>query len=249
VSTHLPRLSPLPEGFAETRVSLHRLAGLVIAPARKAASGRIGLRPEPGVFGTPLFGDDEQLQVEAGPGGNALLVRRSGNAEKALDITSLQAAADFAGVSLTADPGIGHDPPPLGDTAAPLPISAAATEALGEWFDFSNTVLAALKGELDAAGHECSEIQLWPEHFDLGCSIDGVNFGCSPGDGYADEPYVYVGLWNTEGLPDGGFWNTPFGAALRYGDLLGAGDQLSTALDFLRRGADLALERRVSTSD
>jgi hypothetical protein len=104
-------------------------------------------------------------------------------------------------------------------------------------------VLEELRTELNGQGRECSEVQLWPEHFDLGCNIDGVNFGCSPGDGSQAEPYVYVGPWDTEGLPDGDFWNAPFGAVLPYKELLGPSDQRETALVFLRRGADLALRR------
>jgi hypothetical protein len=243
VSAALPRLTPLPEGYGATCNSLHLLAAHVLAPARKAAAGRIGLRPSPGGLGTPVFGDDEELRVGPGPDGGALLVCRRGDKEDSVEITSLEAAAAFAGVQLSADPGIGHDPPPLGDTTAPLAISGAALEAAGRWLAFSASVLATYKSELDAAGSACSEIQLWPEHFDLGCNIEGVNFGCSPGDGFLAEPYVYVGPWSTDGLPDGDFWNAPFGAALPYGDLLVAEDQAGTALAFLRRGAALALER------
>ena len=228
-------LGPLPPGFTETRDALHRVASHVLAPARKAATGRIGLRPTAGGFGTPPFGPGEQLRVEG-----VTLIRRRDGAEDKADITTLAAAADFAGVALTADPGIGHDPPPLGDADAELAVSAEAGAALGTWFAFAGSVLGAFRAELDASGRACSEVQLWPEHFDLGCSIEGVNFGCSPGDGFVAEPYVYVGPWNTDGFPDGGFWNAPFGAVLRYGELLAAADQEEAALAFLRRGADLA---------
>ncbi len=93
-------LEPLPDGYAETRDSLHRLASHVLAPARKAVTGRIGLRATPGGFGTPPFGDGEQLRVEG-----AMLVRQSGGGTETIGITSLAAAADFAGVTLSADPG------------------------------------------------------------------------------------------------------------------------------------------------
>jgi len=236
--TDTPHLEPLPPEYAETRGALHRVAAHVMAPARKAATGRIGLRATPGEFGTPAFGADEQLWVE----GTSLLRRRGGDTE-ATGITSLASAAAFAGVALSADPGIGHDPPPLGDADAPLTVDPAAAGVLGNWFGFAGSVLDELRTELSAAGKECSEVQLWPEHFDLGCNIDGVNFGCSPGDGYLADPYVYVGPWNTEGLPDGDFWNAPFGAVLPYKELLRASDQRETALEFLRRGAGLALQR------
>jgi hypothetical protein len=232
------RLEPLPDGYTEGRDALHLVAAHVIAPARKAVTGRIGLRATAGGFGTPPFGDDEQLRVSG-----SSLVRQQGHNAEAVELTSLAAAADFAGVKLDADPGIGHDPPPLGDPEAPLAVRPAVTDALGAWFEFSASVLEEFRAELLAAGRECSEVQLWPEHFDLGCNIEGVNFGASPGDPHVDEPYVYVGPWNTDGLPDGGFWNASFGAALHYAELLAASDQRAAAREFLRRGAGLALQR------
>ena len=232
------RLEALPEGYTESRDALHRLASYVLAPARKAVTGRIGLRAIPGGFGTPVFGAGEQLRVEG-----ASLVRERDGELSSIEITSLAAAAAFTGVALSPDPGIGSDPPPLGDPDAPLPVSPAAALALGAWFGFSTGVLEALRRELDASGHTCSEVQLWPEHFDLGCNIEGVNFGCSPGDTHVAEPYVYVGPWNTDGLPDGDFWNASFGAVLPYQELLSADDPSEAALTFLRRGAGLALQR------
>src|SRR5450756_255660 len=53
---------------------------------------------------------------------------------------------------------------------------------------------------------------LWPEHFDVAIRVDDINFGVSPGDGFIEEPYAYVGVSK---VPRGGeFWNAPFGAAL-----------------------------------
>ena len=227
-------LGPLPDGYAETREALRRLACYVLSPARKAVTGRIGLQPTPGGFGTPLFGEEEQLRVEG-----AVLHRQQGAATESAPITSLSAAATFAGVKLVEDPGVGHDIPELGDPDAPLPVSADAALALGAFYRFSDGVLEAFRAELHATGRECSTVQLWPEHFDLGCNIEGVNFGASPGDGYSAEPYVYVGPWNNEGL-DGDFWNAPFGATLTYKELLDAADQHGAALAFLREGARLA---------
>ena len=50
---------------------------------------------------------------------------------------------------------------------------------------------------------------LWPEHFDIGISVDEVNYGVSPGDSHVGEPYAYVGPWKAR---SGSFWNMPFGA-------------------------------------
>lgn len=234
--TDTDRLKPLPDDYVETREALRRLAVYVLSPARKAVTGRIGLMPTPGGFGTPIFGDDEQLRVERG-----VLFRMGGAGAESTPITSLSAAAAFAGVTLSDDPGVGHDLPDLGDPDARLPVSPAAALALGDFYRFSDALLGAFRAELNSSGQECSTVQLWPEHFDLGCNVEGVNFGCSPGDGYSPEPYVYVGPWNSEGL-EGDFWNAPFGATLSYKELLDAQDQHGTALAFLRRGAGLALQ-------
>lgn len=231
------RLEPLPDGYAGTREALRRLAVYVLSPARKAVTGRIGLRSTDGGFGTPPFGDDEQLRVTGGT-----LIRRRGGRSEAAPITSLTAAADFAGVTLSEDPGVGDDIPELGDPAEPLPISPAAADALGGWYAFSARVLDEFRAELNAAGHSCSEVQLWPEHFDLGCNIEGVNFGASPGDAFSADPYLYVGPWNTDGLV-GDFWNAPFGATLPYQALLTAPDQRQAALAFLRHGSGPALQQ------
>lgn len=58
------RLTTLPASYAATRDTLHELAERVVSPARERANGRIGLRYTRGGFGTPFFGDDEQLRVE-----------------------------------------------------------------------------------------------------------------------------------------------------------------------------------------
>jgi hypothetical protein len=231
------RLKPLPDGYVETREALRRLAVYVLSPARKAVTGRIGLQPTDGGFGTPLFGEGEQLRVKRGE-----LIRHKGASAQSAPITSLSEAATFAGLTLSDDPGVGHDIPDLGDPDAPLPVSPPAALALGEFYRFAGSLLEDLRAELNAAGQECSTVQLWPEHFDLGCGVEGINFGCSPGDGYSPEPYVYVGPWNSEGL-EGSFWNAPFGATLSYKELLDSEDQHGTALAFLRRGAGLALQR------
>ncbi|MGH9011992.1 MAG: hypothetical protein ACRDYF_19420 [Acidimicrobiia bacterium] len=233
-----PRLEPVPEEWAETKEAMRRLACYVLSPARKTANGKIGLRYTYRGFGTPFFGADEQLRVE-GPS----LIRQRGESAELIPITSLAEAAAFAGVSLSEDPGVGSDLPGLGDPDAALPIDPSAAAGLGDWYGFSASVLEAFRAELKAAGRACGRVQIWPEHFDMGCSIEGVNFGCSPGDGFLAEPYVYVGPWDTDGLRDGGFWNASFGAVLPYKELLVASDQRDTALEFLRRGAGLALRR------
>jgi hypothetical protein len=58
------RLGRAPGALVEARVALHHLAEKTISPARQAVNGKIGLRYTRGGFGTPFFGDDQQLRVE-----------------------------------------------------------------------------------------------------------------------------------------------------------------------------------------
>src|SRR5207247_8968133 len=58
------RLEPAPAGLASTRDALHRVAEEALKPARERANGKIGLRYTHRGFGTPFFGDDEQVRVE-----------------------------------------------------------------------------------------------------------------------------------------------------------------------------------------
>jgi hypothetical protein len=121
----------------------------------------------------------------------------------------------------------------------PIPdLDPAAATALGELFGFACSVLEEMRAqEWDA---EPSLVQLWPEHFDialeLGSEAHGrrANFGASPGDDDHDEPYLYVGPWTAE--VSGDLWNGRGfnGAELTYSELLGASDQRSTALAFMR---------------
>jgi hypothetical protein len=72
------RLEPVPSTFVETRVSLHKVAEAVVAPARKP-DNEISLRYTHGGFGTPFFeqdGLDCQVRVEG-----AELIRQRGMEE------------------------------------------------------------------------------------------------------------------------------------------------------------------------
>jgi hypothetical protein len=57
------RHQPVPDGFVAERVRLHRVAE-EMAEARRAATGKIGLRYVRGGFGTPYFGDGEQRRAD-----------------------------------------------------------------------------------------------------------------------------------------------------------------------------------------
>ena len=223
------RLEPLPDSFAATRRSLHRVAEEIVAPARKPHN-EIALQATPGGFGTPPFEHDgARLQVRVD--GADLVVERDGDEQRA-PLTTLAAAARLVGAELFPD-GAPTDDEPLG-------IDPEAARRLGAFYAFAEELLERFRAG-DAAAADASAIILWPEHFDIaleaGSEADGqrANYGASPGDDDHDEPYVYVGPWTAP--TDGELWNaTGFGGAeLRYSELLEAEDQLATALAFLER--------------
>ena len=204
-------MQPLPPTFAATRDGLHRLACYLIAPARKARTGRIGLRATGDGFGTPPFDDGTRIVVRG-----AHLVA----GDRAASITTLRDGATLVGIELSADPGVGAELPPF-EPDAVLAVDAAASLALGRWFAFGDAALARLRAE----GPSVSEPELWPEHFDLAVVVKmpggaGVNVGFSAGDAHSSEPYAYVGPHDMAGRDDP-FWNAPFGAVLTARKLAG----------------------------
>jgi len=56
-------LPSIPDALVPTRDSLHQVAYFVLAPARYRRTGRMGLVPTPGGFGTPPL-DGRVLRVE-----------------------------------------------------------------------------------------------------------------------------------------------------------------------------------------
>lgn len=74
---------------------------------------------------------------------------------------------------------------------------------------------------------------LWPEHFDVGISVDEVNYGVSPGDSTHIGPYAYVGPWTAR---EGAFWNAPFGALRDAAEL----PDVDAVVSFFQAGRDAA---------
>jgi hypothetical protein len=225
-------LNRLPASFAQVRESLHTLAEHVLAPARHAATGKIGLRYTHGGFGTPFFDDDRQIRIE----GNEL-VSEDRDDRRTAQLTTIRDATIFAGIVPGTTTGV-YVPTTPGDPDSDLIVDDEAVRALGDWFGFAASVLEQLRAE----GTDASRVQIWPEHFDmavdLGAEAAGrrANYGCSPGDTGHPEPYLYIGPWTAQ---VGTFWNEQFGASFSYRRLLEAGDQRRAALEFLRRGRSL----------
>lgn len=235
-------LITLPDSFVATRESLLRVAVHIVARARSQATGRFGLRPTVGGFGTPEFGDDLTRVRVSG----ALLVRETGGTDGAtstvIDIggSTLAELAEVARVDLAADLDVGHDTPPLGDTTVPLVVDPASATALAAWYGLVGTALDRVTEQLPEEAAP-TMAQLWPEHFDVAldaAAAEGrrVNLGGSPGDGSRPQPYAYVGPWTDDRPGDASFWNAPFGAVLGYGDLDGYDDPTTALTEFYLDG-------------
>lgn len=221
-----------------TRDALQRVATHVLARARHASTGRFGLRATPGGFGTPAFGDAvEVLRVS----GDALVRERDGRASAMpLHGATLADLAAFAGVDLTTPFSAGDDTVPIGDAHAALSIDAAEVARLADWWHLGWRILDTVA----AGARDAMAIQLWPEHFDAGTSVaigeaDRCNLGASPGDGFSDEPYLYLGPWSDARPGDAAYWNAGFGAVLTRREVLAAPDPFLAGVQFLRRGLDL----------
>ena len=85
------QLGPVPPALAHARRTLHDLAETVISPARREATGRIGLRAVPGGFGTPRFDGGKRVRVE----GTDLVFDDPGGGEKREPVEVDRAAAAF----------------------------------------------------------------------------------------------------------------------------------------------------------
>jgi hypothetical protein len=161
-------------GLAGTRRTLHGIAELVMAGPQHRASGTIRLCPRPGGFGTVAAPD---LRIVG-----ASLV--AGSIRVPLTGTTIGALAAAAGVEAGAPDGVYRD------------LSGATVD---DAVDLDAALVATLvdcyaRGDAALRGLAPDETPvLWPEHFDLGITLDKVNYGVSLGDGYLDEPYAYVG--------------------------------------------------------
>jgi hypothetical protein len=176
--------------LTRTRTALHGVAELLLAGPQYDASGTIRLRVVPGGIATVAEPDLRLEGAElSGPAGRHPLAGTYAEAAAQVGVAPRRlddVYRDHADVSV--DDAIEVDPEQL----------VVLLEALARGD-------AALRSF--APSHEPV---LWPEHLDVGITVDEVNFGVSPGDGLIPEPYAYVGPWTPR---SGSFWNQPFGAA------------------------------------
>jgi hypothetical protein len=216
------------DALARTRDSWHTLAEQVVAPARRRANGKIGLRFTRGGFGTPFFRADEQVRVAA----DGLVIVRAGGV-LVHPITTVRAAADAVGI----EPGAPADlytPTTRFEPDAPLTIDVDSARFLGDWFGFTASVLEAWRASAPP-DDDAGRMQLWPEHFDLSVELaaasgDGTDtYGLSSGDAAHPKPYAYVTPWTQ---PVGNFWNEGAYASLGSDAFADAPDQRRVVLDF-----------------
>jgi hypothetical protein len=185
--------------LAISRRSLHAVAELVLAGPQYRATGKLRLRVVPGGFATVLA--PELRAVGTGVvGGGGATVPIDGHTARAIGAWFRVRAGrpegayeDGAGVGL--DETLTLDP------------------------DQADVIMGGLGRGHDAlvAFAPAETPVLWPEHFDVAIRVQDVNFGVSPGDGFIEEPYAYVGV----SRPPAGdaFWNAPFGAAVPLSEL------------------------------
>jgi hypothetical protein len=179
-----------------TRRALHAVAELVLAGPQYRTSGTIRLRPVAGGFATVaapevwLDGTDVVL------------------GENRVGVDGRSAAQIAAAVGLTATEltDVYHDGAGVSPDEVLHLDAAAAARMTGALVTGEAALLAFAPDQTPV---------LWPEHFDVGITVDEVNYGVSPGDGFLDEPYVYVAPWTAR---TGEFWNAPFGAARPVGE-------------------------------
>jgi hypothetical protein len=207
----------LPPELSTTRRALHAVAELLIAGPQYDAVGDIRLAARPDGFGgwvgpTPSAVSGTDLVTPAGrfPLGG-----------------SVDDLARRAGITPRALRDVYTGGPDF-TLDEPTEVNASAAEVLLRAFADGDAALRNLEPEQVPV--------LWPEHFDIGITVAEVNYGVSPGDALIGEPYAYVGPWH---VPDGAFWNQPFGAARPLSRL----DSPQAILEFFQEG------QRIATGD
>jgi hypothetical protein len=178
--------------FAATRRSLHGVAELLLAGPQHAACQKITLRALPGGFGTTRTPD---LRVE----GTTVV---AGDRRAEIDGRTPRELGDELGIEPHGLGHVYHDGSGVGLDDV-LRVDADAARRLADAYAIGDAALRAFA--------PAETPVLWPEHFDIGISVDEVNYGVSPGDSSLAVPYMYVGPWTPPPVDD--FWTQPFGAA------------------------------------
>lgn len=180
-----------PVAMIATRRALHGVAELVLAGPQYARGNGIRLRVTPGGFGTVAA---PEVRVE----GETLV---TGAERLSMSGRSYADLASSAGLEARALDDVYSGGPGIARTDV-IQLDPGAADQLERCLAQGDAALRELApGEMPV---------LWPEHFDVGITLDEVNYGVSLGDEHIAEPYAYVGPWHAR---EGAFWNAPFGAA------------------------------------
>ena len=223
----------LPSAFRPTRDSLHALACYSIAPARKARTGRIGLRPTGDGIGTPPF-DDGIADRRA---------RRSiGQSRRGKEIDDHDGAGGgrVPGRPVAAPtPASGSDLPPFEpDAALDVDVDVVA-RARVLVLDRAAGPRRARRAHRptwrrDLRGAALARA-LRPRRHGRAARMEARSTSASrPVTAFETDPYVYVGPQDMTGV-EGDYWNAPFGAYLPYA-ALDRQDPAASALAFIETG-------------
>ncbi len=215
------------DALGRTRAAMHAVAEHLLAGDLARRTGKIGLRVTPHGFGQPEVlegGVRRRIRIDG-----THLVVLDGDRERWHPLTTGAELATVAGAQLGPPTGA-YEPETVLDPSASLAVDAEAALALTGWF-----ALVADALEVVRAAHRDAEptiVQLWPEHFDVACTIDEVNLGGSPGDAEHPVPYLYVGPWTPRSGP---FWNEPWGASTSWRSIPDVASAVAFLEDGLRR--------------
>jgi hypothetical protein len=227
--------------FEATRQVLHRVAAHILGRRRWDVSGRFGLRVTPGGIATPMFGTEGESIRTAG----TTVVREVEAITRFMPMSgsSLRALAEFVDADISSPFSVGNETPEVGDPDQPLELDPQHVDTITGWYHAGWVVLDTVMSQLPASA-EPATMQLWPEHFDIGTDVglgngNRVNLGCSPGDSFVADPYLYVGPWDAARPGDPSYWNVSFGAALRSSALLAPADPIGQGVHFMNRGLAL----------
>ncbi|MFN8124959.1 MAG: hypothetical protein U0R64_00385 [Candidatus Nanopelagicales bacterium] len=194
--------------FATARSQLHTVAEWLLAGPQFATSATIKLRADDGMLRT-VAPPDIVLSADG--------LTVDGVTHPLRDTVSQLGAA--AGLPCERPEVVYRDPAP-GDLTTALTASQSAYAAVLHVFTVGHVALTQFADEVPI---------VWPEHFDMAITRDGVTYGVSPGDSFSDRPYAYVSPGRKS---DDAFWNAPFGAALPFHpDEPGASSRIRTLFD------------------
>jgi hypothetical protein len=224
-------MTTVTETLTSTRHVMHGIAEHLLAAHQRRVTGSIRLQVREGALST--------ADLPTGPGhaDNTItrLELRSGYLVRHPEGLVVPVRGTFAALASELGVEFGMPDPPYrpasgcaSDSVAGL--DPAATALIEDAWRIGHRALRRLSAEQPV---------VWPEHLDVAITLDEVNYGVSPGDGYTEQPYAYVGPHTPR---TGGFWNAPFGAARTVTELAasgGSGDGADAVLAFFSEGQAL----------